>query len=127
MSDKRIALCATLAATLLVLLYVLFPRNVFLVNTTDSVPIGLYIKASPETARYVSFCLRKEHEIYTFYPHYCSADHPDGRGLLKRIHQREEDGALLVAGDTFNAIDTRLIGAVRSSQIRGFWQPLLVL
>lgn len=94
-------------------------------NPTNSVPPGLYRIAAPDRAGYVTFCLGTRHRGDPFYPLYCSPDDPGGIRILKRITTRHEDGSLTVSGDTPDALDSRLLGPVRSDDIRGWWTPLI--
>lgn len=126
MSDKRLGGYAFASVAIMALLYAFGPKNLLTFNATNSVPVGIYLKASPERARYVTFCLKSEHVLFNFYERFCSPDHPEGPKIIKRVFHRWQDGGVTVEGDTFNAIDTRLIGKVYPSQVRGYWRPLLV-
>ena len=116
-----LALCITL-----VLPYASIQTGGIMLNTSGSVPTGLYRAAAPEDATYVSFCLRRKHRVFRFYPRYCSPDRAQDRQVLKRIVNRRADGALQVRGDLPNAIDSRILGHIRPEQQRGFWIPLLI-
>ena len=94
-------------------------------NPTNSVSPGFYRAAAPERADHVTFCLGTRHRGARFYPRYCSPDLPGGIRILKRVSIRHADGSLTVAGDTPDAIDSRVLGTVRSEEIRGWWKPLL--
>ena len=58
-------------------------------------------------------------------PPFCSPDDPGGVRILKRIATRHEDGALIVEGDTPRALDSRWLGPVQYSEVRGWWAPLV--
>ena len=94
-------------------------------NASPSVPRGLYLKASPDGATHVSFCLGIRHRGLWTYPEICSPDNPDGIHILKRISHRHTDGSLTVAGDTPRALDSRYLGPIRHNEVRGWWVPLL--
>ena len=57
-------------------------------NATPSVPRGLYLKADPADATYVTFCLGRRHGAAEWYGHFCSPDNPAGVPILKRIAER---------------------------------------
>ncbi|WP_170565644.1 hypothetical protein [Ruegeria atlantica] len=94
-------------------------------NATPSVPRGLYLKARPDHASYVSFCLGVRHRGIPTYPDLCSPDTPDAPAILKRIAARHQNGSLTVEGDTRRALDSRFLGPVRPQEIRGWWAPWL--
>ena len=96
-------------------------------NATGSVPRGLYIRSTENAASHVSFCLSREHRAAPWYPRFCSPDNPDGIRLLKRIAGRREDGNLIVEGDTPRSLDSRRLGPVDISGVRGWWRPLAVI
>mgnify|MGYP001035199153 FL=1 len=126
MSDNRLVGYIFASVAILALIYAFGPKNLLTFNMTGSVPVGIYMKASPERARYVSFCLKDEHVLFTFYEQFCSPDNPERPAIIKRLFHRWQDGGFTVEGDTLNAIDTRLIGKIYPSQVRGYWRPLLV-
>ena len=119
------ALILAVAVTL-VLPYASIQVGGVMLNTSASVPTGLYRAAASEHASYVSFCLRRKHRVFRFYPRYCSPDRPEGRQILKRITERRADGVLYVRGDLPNAIDSLILGHIRPDQQRGFWTPLWI-
>ncbi len=125
--DRRIILFGAVVLAVgitLVLPYASLQTSGVMLNTSGSVPTGLYRASAPDTAPYVSFCLRRKHRVFRFYPRYCSPDNLEARQILKRIVTRRADGALRVAGDLPNAIDSRILGHIRPEQQRGFWTPL---
>lgn len=124
---KRYLIIAALVAGLLASLDIAGRRGWINANQSGSVPVGLYIKASPDGAAYVSFCLTKRHSVFAFYARYCSPDNPDGKRIIKRIVERRADGSLVVQGDIEFAIDSKVLGSIDPYQIRGFWNALLVL
>ena len=93
-------------------------------NATTSVPRGIYVKADPAAATYVSFCLGERHGNAAWYGLVCSPDNPDGVRVLKRLVERRE-GAVIVEGDEPRALDSRVVGPVRLHEIRGWWRPLI--
>ena len=93
-------------------------------NATPSVPPGLYLKADPADATYVTFCVGRRHGAAEWYGHFCSPDNPAGVPILKRIVGRG-DGNVIVAGDVPRALDSRVLGPVRLNEIRGWWRPLI--
>lgn len=115
-----------LSVSVLISLYVFMPREVLTLNRTSSVPIGLYRAVPKEKASYVSFCLRSEHRVFRFYEQYCSPDNPEGTRILKRLRKAYANGDMMVEGDVFNALDSRLLGSVTPKQQRGYWRALLV-
>lgn len=94
-------------------------------NISPSVPRGLYLKASPEHASHVTFCLGTRHRGLWTYQDLCSPDTPDAPQILKRIATRHPNGSLTVAGDTPRALDSRYLGPIRREEIRGWWVPWL--
>ena len=94
-------------------------------NATTSVPRGFYLKADPERAAYVTFCLGARHRGAEWYPYICSPDDPDGVRILKRVRERRGD-AVIVEGDGPRAFDSRILGPVRHDELRGWWRPLIL-
>ena len=123
---RRYWIIAGLCAALIALLDLAGQFGWINANPSGSVPVGLYVKASPETAEYVSFCLAPKHQVLKFYDHFCSPDNPGGTRILKRIVERRADGSLIVRGDIAFAIDSQILGPIFKDQISGFWNPLLV-
>ncbi|MYH58272.1 MAG: hypothetical protein F4145_09800 [Boseongicola sp. SB0675_bin_26] len=93
-------------------------------NVTTSVPQGIYLRAGPDRATYVTFCLGKRHGGTEWYRHLCSPDDPDGARILKRVRERRGD-SVIVEGDAPRALDSRVLGPVRLDEIRGWWRPLV--
>lgn len=93
-------------------------------NVTTSVPRGLYVRAGPDRATYVTFCLGERHRPGEWYHHFCSPDDPDGVRILKRVVERLGD-AVIVEGDAPRALDSRVLGPVRLTEVRGWWIPVL--
>lgn len=118
---------AIIGALTLVALYALLPRGVLTYNLSASVPIGIYRAVPSEKASYITFCLKKEHFFFDFYEGYCSPDRPDGTPIIKRVRRIQSDGSIIVEGDIFNAIDSRILGPITQDQQRGYWHALLVL
>ncbi|WP_419906201.1 S24/S26 family peptidase [Hoeflea sp.] len=121
----RQAAVAALAVVLLMALRGVNAAGLVIGNPTASVPRGLYRAAAQDSADHVSFCLRRVHRDEARYARFCSPDNPDGLRILKRIERRAADGTLIVAGDADNALDSRLVGPVRESQVRGWWKSLI--
>ena len=92
-------------------------------NASPSVPRGLYLRAEPDHASYVTFCLGTRHRGVWTYPDLCSPDTPDARRILKRVAMRHENGCLTVTGDTHRALDSTFLGPIRPGEIRGWWVP----
>lgn len=92
-------------------------------NPSPSVARGLYVRAAPEAATHVSFCLGERRLPLPL----CANHAPDAPRILKRIKARHPDGSLSVQGDTPRALDSRLIGPVAADDIRGWWRPLLLI
>ncbi len=93
-------------------------------NATPSVPRGLYLKADPADATYVTFCLGRRDGAAEWYGHFCSPANPAGVRILKRIAERPI-GNVMVAGDLPLALDSRVLGPVRLNEIRGWWRPVI--
>lgn len=91
-------------------------------NVSLSAPAGLYIHTAPTSAEYVTFCLADRHVTRGFYNRFCSPDAPEKIKILKRITARQSDGTLIVQGSVPGSIDSKLIGPVRPSQVRGYWR-----
>ncbi len=111
----------------LLLVWAASAAGLVLGNATPSVPRGLYLRADPQRAAYVTFCLERRHREAPWYPRLCSPDAPDGLRVLKRIAERRPDGSLIVEGDTPGALDSRVLGPVRHEDARGWWKPLLLI
>lgn len=94
-------------------------------NSTDSVPPGLYRAAPTETATHVTFCLGARHRQLTFYGRFCSPDDPEGNRILKRLGNRHAKNQRTVLGDGPRAIDSTLLGPIRSEEIDGWWRPIV--
>ena len=116
------AVLLVLSASLAAGTHLLADRGWIIGNASASVPRGLYIRADPGTARYVTFCLGDRALPLPV----CSDDTPGGPRVLKRIATRRPDGSVIVTGDTPTALDSRIIGPVARQDIRGWWRPLLI-
>ncbi len=112
---------------ILLLIWAASAAGLLIGNATTSVPRGLYIRSGPEVASHVTFCLDPRHRGAPWYSHLCSPDAPDGLRILKRIAERRPDGSLIVEGDTPGSLDSRVLGAVRHLDVRGWWKPLLLI
>ncbi len=95
-------------------------------NASTSVPRGLYRKAGPDAATYVTFCLGARHRSAAWYRHFCSPDDPDGLWILKRVAEIRE-GHVKVEGDGPRPLDSRVLGPIRAEEIRGWWRPVIQL
>lgn len=91
-------------------------------NVSPSAPAGIYLRADPDTAGYVTFCLADHHSGQLFYDRFCSAENPHKIKILKHISERRQDGTLIVRGIAPGSIDSDLIGPVQPSQVHGFWR-----
>ena len=120
-------LAALLLACLLLigLVHLATATGLIIGNAKPSVPRGLYMRDEPHKAQYVTFCLQTRHRTKSFYKMACSRDAPHKTRILKRIVKRNTDGTLIVEGDTPNALDSRILGPITPSQIRGYWRPLI--
>ncbi|WP_419738631.1 hypothetical protein [Ruegeria sp.] len=96
-------------------------------NASPSVPRGLYLRADPDRATYVTFCLGHRHHTVRSHATLCAPGSPDAPRILKRIAARHEGGRLTVAGDTARALDSRILGPLAPEQIRGWWRPLILI
>ena len=94
-------------------------------NATTSVPRGIYLRADPDAASYVTFCLGERHRPAAWYRHLCSPDDPDGVRILKRVRERRGD-VVIVEGDAARALDSGVLGPVRLDEIRGWWRPAIL-
>ncbi|MDE2772166.1 MAG: hypothetical protein OXI46_00455 [Gemmatimonadota bacterium] len=101
-------------------------RDHWLVNTTSSVPIGIYVSAPSAEAGFVSFCLPSLPRTVRHNPEICHDGQPDGRPVLKRLKARLERG-LILRGDRPDALDSRLFGPLSPNLVRGYWRPLVIL
>ena len=126
MRSNRIPIWFVPSVIVLAVLSVFMPRDVLTFNRTDSVPIGLYRAVPKDKATYVSFCLRSEHRVFRFYEQYCSPDNLEGTRVLKRVRKAHANGDMIVEGDVYNAIDSRVLGPITPAQQRGYWRALLV-
>lgn len=99
-------------------------RDRWLVNTTPSVPVGIYVAAPPAGAGFVSFCLPSLPRTVRHDPGICREGRPEGRPVLKRLEARSERG-LILSGDRPDALDSRLFGPLSPALVRGYWRPLL--
>lgn len=117
---------AALSVALLAVIGLAAARGLLLGNTSTSVPRGLYLRAAPDEATYVTFCLGERHRAGGWYRHLCSPDDPDGVRILKRVDERRT-GYVLVEGDGPRALDSRVLGPIRTDEVRGWWIPVLQL
>ena len=122
---RPVLLAAAFAVALLAAIGLAAASGLIMGNATTSVPRGLFVKAEPDRAAYVTFCLGARHRGGEWYRHLCSPDDPDGVRILKRVRQRRGD-AVIVEGDGPRALDSRILGPVRLDEIRGWWRPLVL-
>lgn len=118
-------LVAAGAAGLLAAIGIAASSGLILGNATTSVPRGLYLRADPDVASYVTFCLGERHRSREWYGHLCSPDDPDGVRILKRVRERR-GAVVIVEGDVPRALDSDALGPVRLDEIRGWWRPVIV-
>ena len=123
---RWVLLCTAVAVTLLAAIGIAASTGLLLGNATTSVPRGLYVRAAPDAATYVTFCLGRRHAAADWYRNFCSPDEPDGVPILKRIGQRRACN-VIVEGDGPRALDSRVLGHVREDEIRGWWVPLVLI
>ena len=121
---RRILLGAALFVAVLTGIGLAAACGLVLGNAGASVPRGLYLKAAPDKATYVTFCLGERHRSDGWYGHLCSPDDPGGLQILKRVSERRK-GQVIVEGDGPRALDSRILGPIRADEIRGWWVPLL--
>ncbi|MXX91186.1 MAG: hypothetical protein F4213_09285 [Boseongicola sp. SB0677_bin_26] len=119
-------LAAAGAAVLLATLGIAASSGLILGNATTSVPRGLYLRADPGAATYVTFCLGERHRARAWYRSLCSPDDPDGVRILKRVRKRR-GAVVIVEGDVPRALDSDALGPVRRDEIRGWWRPLILV
>ncbi|MXX88026.1 MAG: hypothetical protein F4213_07690 [Boseongicola sp. SB0677_bin_26] len=117
-------LAAAVAVALLSGIGLAASAGLILGNATPSVPRGFYLRAGPERATYVTFCLGARHRGAEWYPYMCSPDDPEGVRILKRVRERRGN-SVIVEGDGPRALDSRILGPVRLDEIRGWWRPLV--
>ena len=99
-------------------------RELVVVNTSGSVPVGLYVAATPATATFVTFCLPRLPRTVRHDPAFCAPDQPKGRPVIKRLHDVTAEG-VVVRGDRPDALDSRLFGPLDPALVRGWWRPVL--
>ncbi|MYG82086.1 MAG: hypothetical protein F4187_10160 [Gemmatimonadetes bacterium] len=121
---RPVVLGAALAAALLAGIGFAASRGLVLGNATMSVPRGLYLRAVPDEATYITFCLGERHRSAAWYRRFCSPDNLGGLRILKRIREARE-GHVIVEGDGPRALDSRILGPVRADEIRGWWIPVV--
>ncbi len=113
-SAALMLVCACIAAMAL-------GRDRLLINTSQSVPPGLYVRADPSAAGFVTFCLP---ELPAWVKHdrsLCGVDNPPGTPVIKRIIAEVDQGVILRGGGTF-ALDSRVFGPLPRDRIVGFWR-----
>lgn len=103
----------------------LVSHGVVVGNSSPSVPTGIYITSPPHSATYVSFCLSQRHVEIAQKGHFCNPNSPDTKRILKRISERQSNGALIVIGDTNTSLDSRVLGAIKPENIKGWWHPFV--
>lgn len=122
--SRPVAVAAILSAALLSAVGLATASGLILGNATTSVPRGLYRKADPAAATYVTFCLGARHASGAWYGLFCSPDDPGGVRILKRIGERR-DGHVIVEGDGPRPLDSNILGPIRLDEIRGWWRPVV--
>ena len=123
-SRRALRIAALLSAPLLIL-GAANHAGLVIGNISPSVPRGLYLKASPDRATHLTFCLNSDHRSILTYSVLCSPDTPDAPQILKRITTRHADGSLTVQGDTPLSLDSRYLGTIRPEDVRNWWTPWL--
>lgn len=121
---RPVAAAAILSAALLSAIGLATGAGLILGNASTSVPPGLYRKADPAAATYVTFCLGARHGTGPWYGFFCSPDDPDGVRILKRIGERR-NGHVIVEGDGPRPLDSHVLGPIRLDEIRGWWRPVV--
>ena len=115
------------ALTLLVVswatLHLWQPSRFVIVNTSPSVPVGIYIRAEPDDAEYLSFCVSQtDINAGRADERFCTVEGKEGVSILKHIHARRADGSYWVLGDHPRALDSRSLGWVSLEKIKNFWK-----
>ena len=98
-------------------------RDRLLINTSRSVPPGLYVRADPSAAGFATFCLP---ELPAWVEHdraLCSVDNPSGTPVIKRVVAKVDQGVIL-RGDGRFALDSRVFGPLSHDRILGFWRSV---
>ena len=75
---------AVVALSLILTVAAMF-RDQVVLNTSGSVPVGIYIAADPADAEYVTFCLPPLPHVVCFNSALCSPTNPNGRPVTKRL------------------------------------------
>ena len=103
------------------------PSRFVIVNTSPSVPIGIYLRAAPDGAEYVSFCVRQaDIDAGRAGERFCTVEGKKGVTILKRIEARRADGSYWVLGDHPRALDSRSLGWISDEQVREYWESIPV-
>jgi hypothetical protein len=115
------------ALTLLVVswatLHLWQPSRFVIVNLSPSVPVGIYMRAEPDDAEYLSFCVSQaDIEAGRAGERFCTVEGKKGVTILKRIHTRRSDGSYWVLGDHTRALDSRSLGWIKRKQTVEFWK-----
>jgi type IV secretory pathway protease TraF len=118
----RWALCAVIALSVIWAT----PRligEVFLVNVTPSVPMGLYVRdfLAPVAVGEIIAVDQPEQARRVLGP----LGFPTGAALLKRVAAEDQPGAIFLIGDGPNSFDSRAFGAVPTSSVRGVYRQVL--
>ena len=124
MMSRPLLFGAACLSALLAAIWMAAWSGLILGNATTSVPRGLYRKAAPDAATYVTFCLGERHRPGAWYRHFCSPDRPDGVPILKRVGEWRGN-RIIVEGDGPRALDSSVLGPVRVDEIRGWWSPAI--
>jgi type IV secretory pathway protease TraF len=118
----RWALCAVIALSVIWTTPHLV-GEVFLVNITPSVPMGLYVRdfSAPVAVGEIVAVDQPAPARRVLGP----LGFPTEAALLKRVAAEDQAGAIFLIGDGPNSFDSRAFGAVPTSSVRGVYRQVL--
>ena len=97
--------------------------EVFLVNVTPSVPMGLYMRDffAPVAVGEIVAVDQPQQARRVLGP----LGFPTEAALLKRVAAEDHPGAIFLIGDGPNSFDSRAFGTVPTSSVRGVYRQVL--
>jgi hypothetical protein len=97
--------------------------EVFLVNVTPSVPMGLYVRdfSAPVAVGEIVAVDQPAQARRVLGP----LGFPTEAALLKRVAGQDPQGAIFLIGDGPNSFDSRAFGAAPTSSVRGVYRQVL--
>jgi type IV secretory pathway protease TraF len=97
--------------------------EVFLVNVTPSVPMGLYVRdfSAPVSVGEIVAVDQPAQARRVLGP----LGFPADAALLKRVAADDQAGSISLIGDGANSFDSRTFGAVPTSSVRGVYRQVL--